>query len=216
MKKVFIYGDRDNLKNYVEAVEFSGAKAICSFDVNDSLDCDALLLSGGADINPKLYGQENTASVGIDDTRDTAEFALTKIFYEADKPILGICRGHQLLNVYFGGQLCQHINNAERHSRKADEDDKVHGVTVKKGSFLYELYGEKFSVNSSHHQGNEPVAEFFDTIAYSDDGIVEGMENKEHNIISTQFHPERMSFNHKRDDTVDGKYIFNYFLNLCK
>ncbi len=215
MKNIFIYGDRDNLKNYVEAVELTGGKAVCSFDINDSLNCDGLLISGGADIDPVRYGQKNTASVGIDEKRDEAEFQLAKIFYEANKPILGICRGHQVLNVFFGGQLCQHIASAERHSRKADEDDKVHGLSAKKGSFLYELYGENFSVNSSHHQGVSPAADFFDVIAYSDDGIIEGLENREHKIITTQFHPERMSYNHKRNDTVDGKLIFEYFLGLC-
>lgn len=215
MKKIFIYGDKDDRQNYIEAVEFSGAKAVCTTDINDCLNCDGLLISGGADIDPARYGEENTASVGIDKERDEAEFELTKLFYEAGKPILGICRGHQVLGVYFGGKLCQHIKNAERHARGADEDDKVHGLETKEGSFLYNLYGKSFSVNSSHHQAVDPAPEFFDVVASSDDGYIEAMENREHKIISTQFHPERMCYNNKRDDTVDGKAVFEYFLGLC-
>ena len=213
MKKIFAYGNRDEYINYANAVEGVGGEIVMSTDISDSADCDALLLLGGGDINPKVYGCENTASVGINDTRDEDELALIKNFYEAGKPIFGICRGHQIVAVYFGSKMIQHIDNAERHTRTKENKDNVHMIKAVEGSFLYNIYGSEFPVNSSHHQGVESVPEGFTAAAWSDDGILDGMQNDEHRIYTTQFHPERMCFANRREDTVDGKAIFEFFLS---
>lgn len=215
MKKIFIYGDREKLANYVTAAEKAGAEVICSFDLEKARNCDALILSGGADINPKLYGQENTASLGIDETRDAAEYELIRMFREMDKPILGICRGHQVIGAYFGAELIQHIPNHERHAWTEEAQyDKVHPMKAEEGSFLYKLYGPEFMGNSAHHQAVAYLPDGFKLAATSDDGIIDGMYNEGLKTYSTQFHPERMCHAHKREDTVDGSLIFDFFLSL--
>lgn len=211
MKKIFILGDRTTWINYAEALENSGAEVIFSDDPKDSISCDALVLTGGSDINPKLFGEANNGSEGIDDERDQKEYELIKLF--EGKPILGICRGHQILNAYYGGSLIQHIDAYKRHVRTPENIDNVHTVKASEGSFLRKLYGEEFPVNSSHHQAVKAPGEGFDILAYSDDGYIEATECKEKNIVTVQWHPERMSFKNRRSDTVDGKYIFEFFLS---
>ncbi len=215
MKKIFIYGDREKVDKYIQAVTKAGAEVVCSFDPEDSRSCDALLLSGGADINPKLYGEENTASVDIDDTRDAAEWKLIDIFREMDKPILGICRGHQVIGAYFGAKLIQHIDHHERHAWTPEAMyDKVHPMTAPEGSFLHKIYGPEFMGNSSHHQAVAYLPENFKLGAMSDDGIIDAMYNEELKIYSTQFHPERMCEEYRSADTVEGSLVFDFFVSL--
>lgn len=212
MKKIFILGDRETTINYVEAVEGVGAQAVCSSDPADSSCCDALLLTGGADINPKLYGEENTASEGIDDLRDSKEYELIGSFLKSKKPILGICRGHQVLAAYFGGTLIQDVPDTEKHSRAGKPYDKVHTITATRDSWLHELYGDNFSVNSAHHQAVKTTDLSID--ALSDDGLIEAISDENRKIYGIQFHPERMSFRNRRDDTVDGKSVFQFFVSI--
>ena len=207
MKKIFIYGDREKLANYVTALEKAGAEVICSFDTAESKKCDALLLSGGADIDPKLYGQENTASVGIDHERDAAEYELIGIFREMDKPILGICRGHQILNVALGGTLLQHIPG---HTKTDENVDRVHPVTVEH-PFLRNLYGDGFVANSAHHQVVDRLGDGLSVTCRSEEGYVEGMIHENGRVFSVQFHPERIAFANRRPDADDGEALFRAF-----
>ena len=101
MKRIFMRGNPGDFANYVAALTACGAEPVISMTLSDADTCDGLLIPGGADVNPVLYGQENTASEGIDDSRDADEIALAKCFFAAGKPVLGICRGHQVLNVAF-------------------------------------------------------------------------------------------------------------------
>lgn len=213
MKRIFIWGERNNFPNYHHAMHSCGAHVEFGSSIDDSFGCDGLLLTGGADLNPALYGETNTASEDINDRRDRAELQLIKHFLEQNKPIMGICRGIQVLNVALGGSLIQHIEHASRHSSSGDGKDKVHQIRLSGNSFLSELYGKEFCVNSAHHQAIKIPADELNILAYSDDGIVEAVQHKEKPVFAVQWHPERMAFNHRRDDTVDGKLLFEYFLS---
>ncbi len=101
---------------------------------------DGLLIPGGVDINPSRYGQENRGSVMMMDELDELQFDILDAFVKNGKPILGICRGHQLINAYFGGTLIQHLPTAFRHSRKLDEPDKVHRCIAEEESWLSTVY----------------------------------------------------------------------------
>ncbi|MDO5435198.1 MAG: gamma-glutamyl-gamma-aminobutyrate hydrolase family protein [Clostridia bacterium] len=212
--KIAVAGGRAGRQNYFDALTGAGAEAVPVEHDRDISAYDGLLLPGGADLDPAWYGQANTASVAIDRELDELQFALAKRFIAAGKPILGICRGHQLLNVCLGGTLIQHIASAGRHAREPGSDeDKVHDALAR-GGILRELYGECFAVNSSHHQAVDRPGEGMIMTLVSDDGITEATEHDTLPILTVQFHPERMSFAHKRPDTVDGELIFRRFMRM--
>ncbi len=210
MKKIFIYGEREKRLNYVEALEACGAQALVSMDVRDADVCDALLLPGGADMDPSLYGEDNLGSRGIDRGLDLTELDLIKAFDGC--PILGICRGMQVLNVAFGGTLIQDLPTAAAHRWQEPEGDQVHMVFVPKDSFLFGLYGEGFSVNSAHHQGVARLGGGFKAAAIAEDGGIEAIQWPEKRIYAVQWHPERLTQRHKRADAVDGEAVFRFFL----
>lgn len=202
--------------NYVDAVEKLGGIAVAQYLPEYDSSCDGLILCGGSDISPNYYGEELNGSVNIDDARDKAEMNLIRQFVEAGKPILGICRGCQILNVYFGGSLYQHIDNAREHASNADYD-LIHPVTAEKGSVPARLYGTDFVVNSYHHQAVKKLGDGFRiTMVSGPERIVEAIEHETLPIFAVQWHPERMCFAHKRKDTVDGSEIFKHFLSLCR
>lgn len=215
MARIFIRGQEGQFQNYVNALTACGAEAVLSMDLSEADSCDGLVLPGGADINPKLYNQENTASEGIDDDRDRDEILLIHRFMAAGKPILGTCRGHQILNVALGGSMIQHIPVAPAHLRREDGTDNVNTVTALH-PFIGELYGESFAVNSSHHQAVDRLGKGLIPTCISSDGIVEGFIHENGKIIGVQFHPERMAFGLRRADTVDGEPVFRAFLALTK
>ena len=199
-------------KNYAEAVEaFGGIAHGCYLSAADAEQYDALLLSGGADVDPAFYGEANTACFGIDKARDEAEFRLIEAFRAAGKPILGICRGHQVLNVYFGGTLIQHLPAAEAH-QWTQTGDSAHETETEAGSFLEALYGRRFPVNSAHHQGIDRLGDGLQIVQRAADGTVEACKHTDEPIWSVQWHPERMCLSRARQDTVDGGALFRWFI----
>lgn len=212
--KIFIYGEGDKRANYLNALKNCGAEVVISTNITLAKDCDGLLLPGGGDIAPEIFGQANNGSRDIDRELDEIELALVEKFASDGKPILGICRGMQVINVAFGGDLIQDIESGDKHRWTEESGDRVHNVTASEGSFLHRLYGESFSVNSAHHQAVGRVADGFTVAAVADDGIIEAIECAEKNIFAVQWHPERMCFEKSRNDTVDGKFVFAHFLSV--
>lgn len=203
-------------KNYVNAVTECGAIADAQYLPNGNTDYDGLILCGGNDIQPSYYNAEINGSRNFDIERDAAEFTLLKKFLKTGKPILGICRGHQLLNVALGGTLIQDLSNAKDHSSGADYD-LTHEVCAKSGSVLEKLYGDRFYVNSAHHQAVKTLGEGLSATLFSDQGkTIEAFEHISKPYLGVQFHPERMCLEFKRSDTVNGLELFKYFISLCK
>lgn len=213
MKKVFLRANPGEYLNYSNALTACGVQPVVSMNLADADDCDALVVPGGADVNPALYGQENTASKGIDDDRDRDEIELIRRFFAQNKPILGICRGHQIINVAFGGDMIQHVPFAERHVSLGEKGDNVHMVRAVH-PFMQALYGDYFPVNSSHHQAVDRLGEGLIATCVNDEGINEGFIHENGRVIGVQFHPERIGFLNRRPDTVDGEKIFRAFLSL--
>ena len=202
---------------YVEAVKTAGGEPTLLYAPALDLSYDGLLLCGGSDVDPSRYGEENTASVEIDHVRDEAEFALFKAYYEAGKPILGICRGHQLINIALGGSLIQHIDTVKVHRSDVSGVYIDHGAYADKDGFVGKMYGEKFWVNSAHHQAVKVPAPDLVPVAWSDtEDLVEALEHKSRPVISVQWHPEKTCLNLKKDGVSDGIEIFKYFIELCK
>ncbi|MBE7003195.1 MAG: gamma-glutamyl-gamma-aminobutyrate hydrolase family protein [Ruminococcaceae bacterium] len=203
MPKIFLGWDKRPFRNYVNALAALGAE----IERTDLADCDALLLPGGADIHPGRYGQDFLGSVDVDEARDQCEWALFRLFLEKHRPILGVCRGAQLINAALGGTLHQHI---EGHSRLADGTDSMHAVHTD-DPLLRSLYGERFTVNSAHHQAVDRLGNGLRAVAWADDGTIEAIRHETLPIFGVQWHPERL-----HSDDCSGDALLKAFLNaLC-
>ena len=163
--------------------------------VNTLEHIDALILSGGGDINPLWASEEPSPKLhGINQERDLPELLIARLAYNRQIPMLGICRGIQTLATAFGGKVSQDISDVAtiKHSQDADRSEATHSVTIDADSVLHRLYGcEKLAVNSFHHQAVAEAGPKFRVVAKSADGIVEAMESSEFkSILGVQWHPE--------------------------
>ncbi|MFC5590635.1 gamma-glutamyl-gamma-aminobutyrate hydrolase family protein [Sporosarcina soli] len=211
--------------NYVQAIIRAGGLPFIipigiegdSAQVTDLID--GLLLTGGGDIDPLLFGEEPHPNLGqVIPARDVVELELTRQMMKCDKPILGICRGLQVLNVAAGGTIYQdiykqHVQPIIQHHQKAPTSHATHYVQLKKGSFLEELAGSgRILVNSFHHQSLKDVPEPFSAVGVATDQIIEAIESAQHQfVIGVQWHPERLAEN---GDSV-SLGIFNRFIRAC-
>lgn len=179
--------------------------------------CDGILFTGGIDLEPKLYGEERlNDTVKCDEILDRDELELFEAFRAAGKPMLGICRGIQTLNVALGGSLWQDIPSQLPegiHARLAAEKQHRHHVTAVPGSLVHRLFGEKFETNSFHHQAARRPGEGLAATAFSSDGVIEAVEHKTLPIIGVQWHPERMISTD--DGLADMVPLFEHFVKLC-
>ena len=216
MKKVrLLLSGQNNMQNYVDAVTAAGGEATAKYLPEISTDYDGLILCGGSDMDPKYYHEEINGAVGIDRQRDAVEFALLKAFVDAGKPVLGICKGHQVINVFFGGSLHQDIPEKKLHT-SGQGFDLIHPVCAAEGSMLYALYGPSFVVNSSHHQAVKCLGSGLRATALWGGHNIEAFEHCIKPVYGVQFHPERMSLSKQRADTIDGMRIFRWFIRLCQ
>ena len=154
---------------------------------------DGLLLSGGADINPLYQGEEPIPALhGINRERDLPELLITRLAYDRQLPILGICRGIQTLAVALGGKVEQDIKASIKHSQEADRSEPTHTVAVDQDSTLYNIYGSPtLLVNSFHHQAVREPGSKLRVVAKAPDGIVEAVESAEFkSVLGVQWHPE--------------------------
>lgn len=173
-------------------------------------NCDGLLVPGSAtDINPKYWGGKDDPTVGEVDEYYLDAKVIQK-FYEAGKPIFGICGGHQVLNIYFGGSI-RHLKDPEHHY---DKLTSTHPINIVKGSFVYDVFGaERAVVNCHHGWCIDTLAPDLKCVATTDDGENEAIEWREKNIFATQWHPEQTF--HGRGDAIEQKFIEN-FLKRCE
>lgn len=148
--KILFSGSRSGQENYENAISQAGGVPVPGYCPEADLSCDGLLLCGGGDADPSLYGREDCGSRDIDRDRDRAELALIGAFAAAGKPILAICRGHQMVNIALGGTLIQDLPAHLRPFHVREGADKVHPVCAAPGSFFAKTYGPVFAVNSAH------------------------------------------------------------------
>ena len=208
----------ETYQTYSDAVFYAGGIPMitCGRCAEEMADlCDGLLITGGPDLEPEVYGEQP-----LNDTvkpmpeRTAFEKPLFQAFLDRGKPILGICRGCQFINAVMGGTLYQdlveqkgwvHFNAQIRHEVYAEE-----------GSVMYRLFGPKFRTNSTHHQAVKDLAPGFHVTARSVEGIVEAYEHDTLPILATQFHPERLTGILWDDRTPDFRPWFEYFVELVR
>jgi len=152
---------------------------------------DGVLLTGGADMDPARYGADSEPGLGrIEPERDVFELGLVDVAVADDLPILGICRGIQVLNVWAGGTLHQHVPDHARWDVPTNEIvDEVH---VEPGTVLHDLYGPTRPINSLHHQTLDRVADGWRVSARSADGVIEALEWPGRDVVAVQWHPEML------------------------
>lgn len=208
-------------KDYIQAVEKAGGIPISLPVVNDEEDiksqirlCDGIILAGGPDINPLLYNDEPHTKLSYVFTEvDEYQIKLAEISLDKDLPILGICRGHQLLNVVCGGTLYQDLSEISsgtlKHVQDAARYEYSHKIKTKPKSIIGSLLGNEALVNSFHHQCIKEPGKGLEVTATASDGVIEGVEMKNKKFaVGVQWHPEGMV---ERDEHMLG--IFKELIN---
>lgn len=180
---------RDYARRVAEA---GGLPVLLSLETDADLiveHLDGLVLPGGADVDPARYGAEPVPELmDPEPARDAHELALLDAAAAAEVPVLAICRGLQVVNVWRGGTLHQHVPD---HGRFEEPPDKLHHeVTFTPGSALAQVYGTSVMVNSLHHQTVDRLGEGLEVTAEAPDGTVEGLECSDAPVVAVQWHPE--------------------------
>jgi len=215
--RLLLSAAQGDLENFHNAFTACGAHCSGGYCPELSGEYDGLVICGGSDVDTALYGQERKDACEPDINRDRHELMLIDAFMKAGKPIFGICRGIQILNVAFGGTLIQdlgqHLNSFHRGT---GEHHLYHPIRTTEGSILHKLYGPIVHVNSLHHQAVDKVAPGFHATAWAESGFVEAMEHDSAPVFAVQFHPERQTCAFLSPDSVDGAPLISYFIQLCK
>lgn len=173
-------------------------------------DLDGILMSGGGDINPLFVGEEPLPALqDVDTLRDRYDLLLIRLASNRQIPLMGICRGHQMLNAVFGGTLYQDIysqadTDVIKHSQKMAREEASHTVHLEDGCVI--------AVNSFHHQAVKDVAPEFVQTAVAPDGINEGMRHPEKSVFSIQWHPEAMAIH----GDEEAQALFNHFIEEAR
>lgn len=185
-------------RSYVRAVEEAGGVPLLippQADIEELLELlDGIVFSGGGDLDPTLYDPENLGSEDIDRERDELELKLARHAAERGMPVLGICRGQQVINVALDGGLIQDIGD---HRQQAPREAVTHEVRVEPGSRLSTVVGERVEVNTFHHQVVDPerIGRGLKVTAFSADGLrlIEALESGDGRIQAVQWHPEELT-----------------------
>ena len=178
-----------------------------------------MILSGGHDVDPRFYGEEPLQKIGATwPERDHFDMLLLKLAEENGIPVLGICRGAQIINVAHGGTLYQDLSYRKeltlKHMQGHTPALPTHSMEVEADSKLAEILGKtEFRVNSFHHQLIKDVAPDLKAVATAPDGVVEGIENKKGNVIAVQWHPEML---HRNSDVAFMNNLFKFVVDNAK
>ena len=201
-------------KSYADAITLAGGEPFVEYGYEGDELFDGLLLAGGEDVDPSYYGEECNGSNPPDLNRDRTEMALCDKYVKAGKPILAICRGCQLVNIYFGGTLIQDIHVRDAHS--TGDITSCHLAVNVEGSVAHSIFGREHLVNTSHHQAVKVPGVGLKITQYSkNDGIIEGFEHITLPIVATQWHPERMCGG-AIEGAPDTLPLFKHFIDKCK
>lgn len=221
LKRIAIIGREKQTINYRRAFDFFHTDYEVTLSVGKLSEFDALLLPGGGDIDPNLLNEPDLGSRNIDTELDIIQFQALDLFVKNKKPILGICKGFQLINLYFGGLLIQNLPSPSIHPVTPEGNDSFHEVTTHPIPSLPTLHAyaiprfpKTTTVNSAHHQGIRKNGKALFPFQTAPDGITEAFLHEELPIAAFQWHPERMLFSENKDFQETGRLAFDLFFSF--
>lgn len=202
---IAIVGRAKDTTNYEKALRSLRLSVFTTLDPEKASQATHLLLPGGGDITPAFFGQHDHGSRNIDTELDILQMQALDFFLRQKKPVLGICKGMQLINVHLGGTITQHIATAASHKWKgSDQMHYVYHSGLARTDFFYQLYGSSTLVNSAHHQAVDRLGQDLLPVCRARDNIMEGIAHAFLPVIAVQWHPERLP-------GVNGERLLQYF-----
>lgn len=209
--KIAIVGRKAATDNYVNYVSGLNLTPCVTLNPGDIAGCGALLLPGGGDITPAFFGEKNHGSRNIDTELDIIQLQALDLAVKKKIPVLGVCKGLQLINVSFGGTILQDMPTAFRHAY--DGGDKYHKTIITEASWLHSLYGDSCIVNSAHHQSIGRLGSGLKAVQFCpEDDCIEAVAHDRLPVIGVQWHPERLD---PAKAKISGQKVLAYLVSLA-
>lgn len=205
--KIAIVGRKADTKNYIKYVQSIGALPLVTLHPTEITSCNGLILPGGGDITPAFFGERNHGSRNIDTELDIIQLQALDTALHSRIPVLGICKGMQIINVGLGGTIYQNLPTADIH--RYTNADQYHPSHITEDSWLHKLYGNTAIINSAHHQGLKTLGSGLRAVQYcSIDHCIEAISHRHLPLWGVQWHPERLN---EKLAGITGQQVLIYF-----
>lgn len=210
--RIAIAGKKADTTNYARYIRSMDITPAITLNMEEISACDALLLPGGGDITPAFFGEKNRGSRNIDTELDIRQLLAFDLALKSRLPVLGICKGMQIINVGLGGKIIQDLEPSASQRHRYEGGDKYHTSVIARNSWLCRLYGQEACVNSAHHQALGTLGQGLAAVqSCPQDGCIEGISHRTLPVFGVQWHPERIDC---LKSGTDGRKVLEYFISF--